>query len=150
MKPWKDKFLEVQVIADMENIFRKNFLSYFKDDEDVVFEGYYSENTLFITATLKNLDESFLYPFEAKISFADNPNLKTDEARLLLLNFIGQYFEEYFINDRNIYIPIDWLAYVYEENKIYAKAQILNKKLENLANELLAEAKVSSNKLKGE
>lgn len=137
MTTWKNKFLEPGVIADMEIVFREKFLPYFKNDEDIFFEGYFSENTLFITATLKNFEETFYYPFETSISLHDNPSLKEEEAKLILLDFIGEYFEEYFLSDRQIYIPIDWVAYEYSKNKVYAKAQIINKKLEELADNYL-------------
>lgn len=133
MSLWKDRFLKVEEIALMEEVFREKFLSKFKDDEDIIFEGYFSEGTLFITAIFKNHEETFYYPFETSINSEDNPNLKDAEARLVLLDFVDEYFDSYFKSDRNIFVPIDWAIFKFRDCDLYAKGQIINKKAEDEA-----------------
>lgn len=137
MSLWKDRFLKAEEIAAMEDVFREKYLTKFKDDEDILFEGYFSENTLFITAIFKNHEETFYYPFETSINSEDNPSLKDAEARLLLLDFIDEYFESFFKSERNTFIPIDWTSFKFKDNELYARGQIVNKKVEDETLEFL-------------
>jgi len=137
MNVWQEKFLKVDEIAVMEDAFRDRFKDFLKEYEDVEFEGFYTNNSFYLTTILRNSDSSFYYPFETSLSRADNPDITEIEAKNILLDFIEEYFEEYFSNNREVYIPIDWLAYKFRDIKVYARAQVINKRLEELGNNLL-------------
>ncbi len=136
----KDRFFSPQEIAEMEAVFNERFMDSMNRDENISFEGYVSEDTLYITLNLFNEDHSFYYPVETAVSIKDNPKIEEDEAKLCLLDFIGTYFEAYFESKRVTLMPIDWTSYSMNGRKIYAKAQIVNKKLEKQADDILKSA----------
>jgi hypothetical protein len=134
---WKDRFFTAEEIGEMEPVFNENFFEKLKTDENIYGEGYYSENTCFAAFIIKNEDESFYYPVETKVLVSDNPSLEENDARIALLDFSLEYFEKYFMNDRELYLRIDWSPFKIGDIKIFAKAQVFNKKLEKMADDLL-------------
>ena len=137
---WKNRFFTPEEIAQMEAVFNERFFDNLKKDENVFFEGYYEDGVCYITLTLKNHDESFYYPIETSMLLKENPELDAEGARIALLDFIGTYFEDYFEENREAYIPIDWAPYKIDGLTIYARGQVLNKKLENMADDILKSA----------
>ncbi|MFH1223263.1 MAG: hypothetical protein V1647_02845 [Pseudomonadota bacterium] len=137
MSTWKDRFFKPEEIAQMEAVFNERFFSFLKNDENIYFEGYFSEQTCYITVTLKNQDETYYYPFETALPMNENPNTSEEEAKITLLDFTGEYFNEFFTNERGTLIPIEWTLYKEDGKNIYARGQVLNKKLEDMAEEVL-------------
>jgi hypothetical protein len=144
-KTWKDRFFTPVEVGQMEAIFNENFFEKLKSDENVNIEGYYSEGVCFSTFIIKNDDESFYYPVETKVSISDNPSLSEDDARRALLDLSLEYFEEYFLNDRELYLTIEWSAFEIGDIKMYARAQVINQKLEKMADEILSSAGLDEN-----
>ncbi len=140
-KNWKDRFFTPEEIGQMEAVFNENFFGKVKKDENVYIEGYYNDNSCFATFTIKNEDESFYYPVETVVSVIDNSGLSDKDARIALLDFALEYFEEYFLNDGELLLTIDWSPFNIGEIKMYAKGHVLNKKLEKMADEILSSAK---------
>jgi hypothetical protein len=138
-KNWEKRFLTPEEVAEMENVFNERFFSFIKRDENIFIEGGCEEEVLYITLILKNTDESFYYPFETSISKNDNPNLNFEDAKSILLDFIGAYFEQYFSSDRDTFISIVWSEFNCEGIKFYARGQVVNKKAEDLADNFLKE-----------
>ena len=60
---------------------------------------------------------------------------------LLLCEYIGEYFAEYFREGGELYLPIDWADYSWEGVPLQMRGQILNLEAERLADELLANEK---------
>lgn len=90
-----------------------------------------------VQVLLRNDTNSFHYPVEARI--AASPTKTRRVQAFFLLAFLDTYWEEFFEEDENVYIPIDWTAYEYQEEKFYLRGQILNLMAENMADRLLAE-----------
>jgi len=134
---WKSRFFTPDEIAQMEAVFNERFFDDLKKDENIFFEGYYEEGICYVTLILKNQDESFYYPVESSLSLKDNPELDEEGAKIALLDFIGGYFEDYFEENRETYITIDWAKHKVEDLTLYARGQVLNKKLENMADDIL-------------
>ena len=65
----------------------------------------------------------------------DDNKLMTDEC-FILLDLIGEYWGEYFKDDM-VTLPIDWQPYEIENGTYFLKGQIMNKNLENMADEWL-------------
>jgi hypothetical protein len=138
---WIACALTPEEIAEMESAFKERFQSDIMNNEEVSFEGYYTDHALYLTLILKNFDESFYYPVETVVSITDNKELAMPEARFVLLDFIGTYFEEYFESNRETFLPIAWSPFTVNNNaKISAKGQVLNRKLDKVADELLIAA----------
>lgn len=91
-----------------------------------------------VKVTLRNADKSFFYPIEGRIRFEDQ-DIKSDEARDLLLDYIDAYIEEFLTGGEETYLPIDWANYDCEGMELQLRGQILNIKLEELADQLLGE-----------
>ena len=89
-----------------------------------------------VKVTLQNADKSFVYPVEGRMMFEDQ-DLKADAARSFLLDFIDSYVEEYLSGGEETYLPIDWATYDYEGLELQLRGQVLNTKLEALADHLL-------------
>ena len=89
-----------------------------------------------VKVTLQNADKSFVYPVEGRMMFEDQ-DLKADEARSFLLDFIDSYVEEYLSGGEETYLPIDWATYDCEGLELQLRGQVLNTKLEALADQFL-------------
>ena len=134
---WKDRFLSPQEIAQMEAVFNDKFFDELDKDENISFEGYFSDQSLFITLILSNSDQTYYYPVETVLSIKDNFGIDADEARLILLDFIGSYFDEFFTSGRDTFLPIDWCEYKMDKTRFFVRGQVINKKLEDMAEDIL-------------
>ena len=92
---------------------------------------------VYAKVTLRNDSSSYFYPVEARIAFADT-DLGERAAGMFLLDYISEYFAEYFREDGDCYLPIDWTEYQWDGVAFQVKGQILNLELEKMADELLA------------
>ncbi|RZA12669.1 MAG: hypothetical protein EOP10_31045 [Proteobacteria bacterium] len=94
----------------------------------------------YVTILLTNTDGSYYYPVEGRLMH-DAEEMSPREAALFLIDYIDTYFEEYlYEEDEQIYLPIDWTDHEYEAFNFQIRGQIVNKKLESLADEWLAKA----------
>ncbi len=88
---------------------------------------------------LSDARESFYYPVEARINFVEE-EMKPEEAAFFLVDYIDLYFEEFFHETENLFIPIDWTSFTYEAVDFEMKGQILNRYAERLADQMLADS----------
>lgn len=93
--------------------------------------------TVHVSVTLRNADQSFVYPIEGRILHEDQ-DLKPDDARSVVLDFIDAYLEEFLTGGEETYLPIDWANYECEGVELQLRGQILNIKLEELADQLIS------------
>ncbi len=92
---------------------------------------------VYVTVILSNKDQSYYYPVEARVMF-EVEELEPREAALFLIDYIDTYFEEYlYEEDEQIYLPIDWADHEYEAVTFQIRGQILNQKLDSLADQWL-------------
>jgi hypothetical protein len=61
---------------------------------------------------------------------------------MLLLDFIDVYFEEFFHDRQDTWLPIDWAGFNFEGFEFELKGQVLNKRTEELA-DLFLEGKIN-------
>lgn len=87
---------------------------------------------LYLKITLKTADKSFVYPIEGRMAYTDQ-DLKIDEARNFLLDFMDSYIEEYLSGGEETYLTIDWSNYDCDGIELQLRGQILNENLEELA-----------------
>lgn len=106
------------------------------DDKTFLVEAKLENEFVYATVTLKNQDCSFYYPVETRIDFKKE-ELSVNEATLFLIDYIDSYFEAYITEDEDLFLNIDWTEHNYSATSFQIKGQILNQKLENLADELL-------------
>jgi hypothetical protein len=86
---------------------------------------------------LRDADKTFYYPMEGRMNFADQ-DLKEHEARDFLLDFMDSYVQEFLAGGEDTYLTIDWSTYDCDGIELQLRGQILNLKLESMADELLS------------
>jgi hypothetical protein len=92
---------------------------------------------VFVKVILSNQDRSYYYPVEARVLY-EKEELQRGEAALFLLDYIDAYFDDYLTQENEeVYLPIDWADFQYEAIDFQMRGQILNLKLEELAEQLL-------------
>ena len=89
-----------------------------------------------VLVALTSPDKSFHYPIEGRMNAKDE-GLTVKAAGMFLLDFIDVYFEEFLTRDGDTYLPIEWAAFECEGKTIHLKGQVLNLKLEDMADEIL-------------
>ena len=95
---------------------------------------------VFVKVILAKDDQSFYYPVEGRILY-EKEEMKPAEAAIFLVDYIDAYFEEFLLeDDEEIYLTIDWSDHQYEAVEFQLRGQILNLKLETMADEWLAQA----------
>ena len=125
-------------ISEIQAALLERHEAYLEDGEFFEIAGYRSKSEVHLTMTLRNEDETFVYPVDCRIDFSENENLKTTEGLELVLDFLDYYYSRYLREDRELLLPIDWGSFTFEECQIWARGQILNRKLEQLADQFLA------------
>lgn len=96
-----------------------------------------------VVITLQNDQESYVYPVEGRVELTPD-GVSAREGALLLIDFIGAYFEEFFDNDENTFIPIDWSEFQFESTTLFLRGQVLNKQRERDADAWLADNAAST------
>ena len=106
--------------------------SLFLKEREFSLESKVEASTVFATVYLKKEDKSYHYPIQAKINFQEE-DLTEKEAILFLLDYIDYYFDEFFKENENIFLPIDWKEVQFDNKVFLIKGQILNLKREKEA-----------------
>ena len=94
------------------------------------------EGALYVTTLLSNSDESFYYPVDTRIDYKAEEMSRYD-AFIFLVDYLDLYFEEYLTEDDDLLLTIDWTFHQYDAVDFQMKGQIINKKMEKMADELL-------------
>lgn len=126
---------EAQRIAQL---LMQRHAAHLADDEWLEVEGYRSKEEVYTCMILRNEDESLFYPVECRMDLTRNPVAGPIAAQDVLLDFQDQYFEQFFQENRDLYLTIDWSDLEFAQYTIQAKGQILNKKLDDLTDQFLA------------
>ncbi len=94
---------------------------------------------------LRDPDEVFYYPVEARVD-ARKAGVTEREAAELLLDYTELYFDEFFREGEDVYLPIDWASQTCEEVTFEMRGQIVNRKLEAMADALLGSDKADGDR----
>jgi hypothetical protein len=104
---------------------------FFRLDLKIDYEAAYA------TVTLLSKDESFYYPVDARIAHKDQ-EIDAKTSVLMLLDYVDIYFDEYFREQENTFLSLDWTAYSFEGTELEMKAQVRNKHAETLADQIIS------------
>ncbi len=91
---------------------------------------------IWVQVLLRNELDSFHYPVEARIAPCATRSRRAQA--FFLLAFIDSYWEEFFAENEDVFVPIDWTAYEFQGEKFQIRGQVLNRMAEKIADELLA------------
>jgi elongation factor P hydroxylase len=109
-------------------------------DRSFSIDAKHEGRAVYCTVLLSNDDESFYYPVEARV-LHEPEELSPREAALFLIDYIDTYFEEFLMEeDESIYVPIDWADHEYDAVNFQIRGQILNRKLDEMADSILRDA----------
>ena len=132
-----ESILNKKDLYQLVKLFNRKYSQYLNNRSfHIVIDNDDDQDLFSCEVTLSNSDNSFYYPVQGKIKYDQDPDLKL-EASFLLIDFIDQYYCQYFASDEQVLIPIDWTEHVFEGYTLYIKGQIFNKKIDDLANNFL-------------
>ncbi len=120
-----------------ENLLQKKHRLYLSDEEFIILTGYNKEQ-LQILFTFQKKDGSLFYPIEIVCMHTDYQTLKKETIAALIVDYIDSYFQEFFEENRSIYLPLDFSTHEHEDIKFFMRGFIRHKHLEKWADELLA------------
>jgi hypothetical protein len=96
---------------------------------------------IMVQILLRDRDKSYFYPMEGRINYVDQ-DMKEHEARGFLLDFMDAYVQEYLSGGEDAYLTIDWSTYDCDGVELQLRGQILNLKLESMADAILSGSSV--------
>lgn len=134
-----EEFLTNEECVELAETMVKKYRIAMKDRNFSIGASVQGKGT-YVTVLLANADQSYHYPVEGRLMH-EAEEMEPREAALFLIDYIDAYFEEYlYEEDEQIYLPIDWTDHEYDAVNFQVRGQIVNKKLESLADEWLAKA----------
>ena len=83
------------------------------------------DGNTWVQVVLRNDADSFHYPVEAQIAPCTTRSRRSQA--FFLLAFIDNYWEEFFEEDEEMFIPIDWTTYEHQGEKFHLRGQVLNR-----------------------
>lgn len=137
-------------IEDKSTLTRRLNLKYatWLNDRYFDLEILTEQDAVYVDVTLLNSSKTFFYPINSRMELK-HQNLDTFNAINFLFSFIESYFDEFFEQEEEVTLPIDWKGYTCEGIDFQVRGQIQNKYVEDLADRLLAGESVSEEEIKG-
>lgn len=136
MMKQNEEFLTEKDCQEMARVMERRYAGEIADRYFLT-EATRDEFGVYVKVTLRNDSGSFVYPVEARTKHQAH-EMNHRDAGLFLLDFVDAYFEEYFGEGGEVFLPIDWADYECEDVALQLKGQILNLKIEKMADDLLA------------
>lgn len=134
----KISLLTHEELDNLVKIMNTKYASYLKDRFFEI-DVQSSEDAVDVKICLRNQQDSYHYPVEGKLFFKEQ-NLNPKDAALFLIDYIDFYFDEFFKENGEVYLTIDWGKHNFESTDFYLKGQLFNLEREKLADELLNSA----------
>jgi hypothetical protein len=109
----------------------------FLQDESFAFECSQNAEQIQIKITLQKVDGSTAYPIECvHIKSERYEEGRNADIAFVIIDYVDTYFSQYFIEDRDVYVPIDWNEHVCESISFYLRGSVRNLALEKMALDL--------------
>ena len=135
--PDQTPFLTAAECTQLAEMMDKKYRSHL-DGRRFSIEATREGETVSVRVLLANEDESFYYPVEGRIMAAAEELTVLAGARFLV-DYIDMYFEEFLESGEETYVRIDWDDQTYDAVNFQLRGQILNRRLEKIADKLLRE-----------
>jgi hypothetical protein len=120
------------------NLLNKKHSAYLDDETFELLSGSNKEQVQ-IKVCLKKNDNSVIYPIEVICNREDHPDLKPDEIARVILDYLDSYWYEYFSEERDLFVPLDWSGHAFEGVRFFLRGFVRNLGLETQADILLKE-----------
>ena len=101
--------------------------------EQFAVEGKLVGDVVTVRLTLFNADRTFVYDMEAAAKLDDRLNVGVSDALELAVDFLDWYLGEYFRQSRELLLPLDFKPHRFGDYEVYAKGDVRNEVLEDLA-----------------
>ncbi len=135
----KKPLLNEEYVARLESTLLKRYGRYLQHgDRFAVVRSEAAADAWTLAVTFENADQSLHLPVELALVGSENPKLRNDEARDVLIDFLDYVFDRYFQGGRQITLPLDWAALPFGEYSVRARGWEKNMRLEHAADRLLA------------
>jgi len=89
-------------------------------------------NPLF-QVVLEKKDRTIRYTMEAAVSRVAYPAMSLGETLDVCVDFLDWYLAEYFREDRDAFLPLDWKAFRFGDLEVMARGDLRNALLDDLA-----------------
>lgn len=129
------KFLSQAECNDLADMMQQKYSLYLDGRSFEITAEVQPSEAVFVKVLLRNEDDSFHYPVEARMKYKTE-EMSPHAAALFLIDYLDVYFEEYFEDD-GLFLPIDWADHAYCGADFQVRGQIFNLKVEKMADELL-------------
>ena len=113
--------------------------SVYLDGEGFEFESGFNKDQIQIKVCLKKNDKSVIYPIEIICVYDEYSHLKVQEISHIIMDYIDFYWSEYFMDERNLFVPLDWGRYECEGITFFLRGFVRNLSLEMQADAFLKE-----------
>ncbi len=122
-------------ILDLLNIKHSTYLN----DEKFEMIAAFNKEQIQIKMSLKKNDESIVYPVEAVCIYENYAHISKQGIAQIILDYLDHYWSEYFREERDLFLPLDWSPYECEQVLFYMRGFIRDLNSEMKADFLLKE-----------
>ena len=119
-------------IVNIKKLLSKKHLLYLENETFEIDSGTLSDQIQICISLIKN-DKSTYYPIECIFIKESNHSIKETEIAFTMLDYVDLYWENYFSEERNVFIPLDWSKHEFEGVSFYMRGFVRNLHLESQA-----------------
>lgn len=126
--------------ADELKLIEKSFVkkhSAYLENETFTIVAEQSKEQVQIKIVLQKIDLSVVYPIECVFVKELHQKVDSQKIAMLMLDYLDVYWTEYFAEDREVFLPIDWSKHDFEGLSLYMRGFIRNLNAENQADAFL-------------
>jgi hypothetical protein len=102
-------------------------------EERIAVNGRVEEGAVRVDLTLARMDQTANYRMETAFELPENESLSASEAGALCLDFLDWYLDQFFGDNRQTLLPLDWQAHTFGEHRIFARGDVTNPVLDEAA-----------------
>ena len=125
-------------LTKVELLLHDKYKRFLRQDEKITVTTEFKGSYVQVELLLANSDKAFYYPIEVRIHMEENKLTTYKEGFDVLIDFMDYYLGEFFSEERELYLPIEYAEMSFHKYKIDTRGQIFNRKLEELADKLLS------------
>lgn len=126
-----------QEISNLCSMMNKKHSVFLNEERFEILAGE-NKSQIQIQINLKKNDGTCEYPIEC-VFINENKEENAQKIASLMLDYIDIYWTNYFQEDRDVFIPIDWNPHEYEGISFHIRGSIRKKDLEIQADQFLAQ-----------
>ena len=132
-------FLTPEMMKDVNDALTKRYEAYLQPGERLhCVSGIDESDAWTIKVVFENADKSVHLPLEVAGRRMDLAGIKAPDARGILIDFVGFFFDRYFRGGRTTTLPLDWQEMPFGEYTLFVRGWQRNLQLEEAADRLLA------------